>query len=405
MREYSLSSLDCNSSSSIGKISQFTCLITNCTQLMKNTTLGESFSKLPIFSLCHPNASKTFTPIKDIDSPGLLISSISSFGIFLLGSLFPLVQTFFPVSDTLIMFVVAPRLTTDLVQQRAKLILLELSDSYKNFYPLIEEVQQSRGHFQSSVKYNKTLIKPRVYAESIRRRLNNFLHDCIPAVRTQWWRLQLAKSITILFIVIFPVGCALGFWFFYFIYVNILRKEELFVDISEQVSGSRCAIWSILDQDLTNSSTNSNQCPFGEPKSQEQLVRLDQMNLRWSWLLLIQTATIHTTPTWSMAMLLAYYLATNCELTCWLSELSQQMRLASNLSKLQRFIPKGDIQLRELSAILTNKGDKFSDGHMFSLRAITGQFIDNTEINIMILNSKPLGWKTQLVNYPTTICN
>ena len=133
---------------------RFTCLVSNCTTLrsegqemqevramMGDTRnhlmdsreqLFRALLKLPYLSLCQPVLSKFYEPYHHFGENGMFMFTIVGFTV-LFGGLLALIRNFYGANNLFLMFLVAPRVTRQVVQERASEMLQELASSRHNY--------------------------------------------------------------------------------------------------------------------------------------------------------------------------------------------------------------------------------------------------------------------------------
>lgn len=357
-------------------VRSFACLATNCTRFASNesgltTSLAEDASKLPLFTLCHPNLDAFYAPAAKLDTFSILAFSASGFNVLLLGAWLPVQQLIFPAQDLMMMFIVAPEVTRRLMRARARELVLDLAVSLYNFrhvslcmhsaslgalifdndalegplkdlsahpinsphlHPILESqpgtldatysgrLRPLQIHLRSGLK--NALKRDEIDADTklnfiakqsslrgkTRGQFELLIDGCMPIVRTKWWRDRIARFFCYSLIFSMSAVFYIGSLALAYIQYRVWKKEELLREYADNIRQSKCAIW------LKTASNHTEEQP-------QSIVLVDQLGLNWNWYTMMETIILNFTPAFSMAAMFAYLLTLICEMAIWLAEL------------------------------------------------------------------------------------
>lgn len=397
---------------------KFSCIMTNCSRLSdikhveettnRATTLATDLSKLPMFMICHPFLDLFYTPVTKLDAFGLLAFCLSGFGAWLFGSLFPIQQLLYPASNEMIMFIIAPKVTTEIMTSRARRIFVDLSISYHNLrlnlYPIrvgrqiqrrielaglhgTKDIKAAQLLFANDHLYwrdekqhykdvqSKSIIEKfeqyhdddvdskligfngdlhsnhqsflnqqsnsnddldRVAAEIIKKsclgdksdkQIDQVLVDCLPSIRSTWWRLLSAQLFTVALIASLTFIFFIGSFSFYALNLKADEKQVLLNKFAQEMNQQGCSIFRLNDQELLNTT-------LLKPTWNDQLLELklddlinnhtqiflDKLDLKWGYYAAWETSFLNFLPGFSIAVMFAYYYCIMSEISCLLAE-------------------------------------------------------------------------------------
>ena len=335
-------------------IKNFACLATNCSRLSTDGKLASDLTRLPLFGLCFPRLNSIYNPISSLDSLSILVYSFMAFGTLLLGAFIPLLQNFFRTGNELFMFDVAPGATTELMRERARGLLWDLSVSMDNFLLGVVAFNRRRraillsltGDAERDLSYRSGYQRPankssepvgiryrasrstnrvsyagQQSANGAERGLDLAANDCLPAVRSDWWRQQIVCVFfrtTIFSMAGFFSGCVL---IFTYLNVRVARKRGLLAVFAQTMAADNCSIWI-----MRPGTSGDPYAPAGDP------IHLDLVDLSWGWYAILETIWVNLLPGSSTAILFACYDRFIGEAACWLSEL--KLHLIGSMAKL-----------------------------------------------------------------------
>lgn len=265
-------------------LTKFSCLVTNCTRLSLENTLLLDMSKLPFFKLCEPNLSRYYGSANIIDPIALLTFTVIALGAVSAGVFLPLWNLIAPLPHYVFMFILAPTVVTNALKAHLSILLDDLNQSWYNYatdYSSSSSIttMQYDPDFQtpSEVEYEfpaaylrnskdsigsvatiASTITTRTsvgYRPSINRidrnkLVRDYLDECLPAIRTDWWRIKLARSL--LYVIIFTAIVILGTSgsVLYFIENRARQMRSLYKRFAIRMSNDGCSIWSDLYDDF-----------------------------------------------------------------------------------------------------------------------------------------------------------
>ena len=405
----------------------FSCLSTNCSYLSKNNELGHDLSKLPLFSICFPNLSGYYTPVTSLDSLAILAFSLSAYGALLLGSWPSILQSLFPASSEFIMFIVAPKVTTELMRDRARELLCDMSISLRNFYTnplrkhraaktlnltadldmlkwksstrrpasLAIEPQEAGGgqrgprrHCSCSLAWAQQQMLDSNRPLALRgspqfdQRLELLVDDCLPIIRTHWWRHQAARSFTFITLSSITFILFIGSAAFGFLYYRLTSKRRLLVDYSQTMAAASCSIWRTREQ-------------FQYLAQDSQLLeplQLDQLELTWTLRPMLETALLNFVPGLSVIVLFAYYDGLISDAACWLSELKFYLLATLAVFDLEMLLQRKSLPISE------QLSHQSRSGRVFRVSSLKRQFIREVRFltNILMADVEQVGAASEL---------
>lgn len=359
---FTMSNVDLNNvESNIERIDEnlfkFTCVLTNCTQLSSNSTLAEDMIQLPIFSICHPEISKQYPPVINLDSLGVLIFLICCLYILWMGFILPLQQNVYPINNESIMYVLAPNVQIKILIDRIKILMRDISISFQNYktkfkkftlqnqspvdldvYKIDEQLRSSRSNAFSPPVRGGLCWRQKMRSIGLQRNqiikddgprftddeLEEFAKDCLPAVRSSWWWTRVTKNFCFSLMMLLNVASLIAFFIFAMILLYLNKKKTLLQNYATMMNQTGCAIWKLP---TTTNATND--------EMSKSFVDLNDIRLDWSVYSIIETFFIYLGPTFTLAAVLTYYYQASCELMCWLIELHNHAMLAIEFMRFQ----------------------------------------------------------------------
>ena len=318
----------------------YSCLRTNCSLLSKARTLTEDLHGLPIFSICNPTLRPFYTPYVDLGPLGILIHIMAIVFVLCLNIVLPIKQIILPANDESIMFVTAPRVAKQIVYEQFQKVREEFLQSYETFlastscpgvmtcygrfvgyFPGLLPARQK--HVTLSSSYPSSWIgsreKPKEEREAKEDRFDYnpgdpFLLDCLPAIRSQWWRRESALIYWKLFASIITFQTVTAILVLIYSQMKISHMHAKMKRYTEDMAESNCSLWVQRETSVE----------FGA----RHLVHLESLKFDWSIYGICETILILAIPYCAIAIVLAINYVTNSELSCWLKELRLHSRLA-----------------------------------------------------------------------------
>lgn len=337
---------------------QFSCIETNCKKLTKSSSLAQDMIRLPMLYICKPEYSSIYAPIIFLGSYGLFLQTIVSYEILIIGAGLSLMQYQFPLSCESLMFALTPNLKTNQIRIKLKDLFINLNSSLVNYKSIV--LGQKPGDLVWARP--KMLISKHKAKED----LDELVEDCLPVIRSNWWRSRLIKLILLTGLTIYCIYFCMGLLLLTHIDIELERRKALLQEMSHELIERNCSIW--------RSSSFKNQ-PI-------EYVHLEQMKVGWTIYSVLELTALVAQPVFAMIVELSYVYGSICELTCWLEEVKLQILLAIELAK-----------LHETSYRPHNNNEDSSSSKPikeFKLTLIREKFKENTNINFIYLQVKPM---------------
>lgn len=288
---------------------RFDCIHTNCTLAASNAVLSNTFNSLPIFTICQPQLKPYFNPLIGVHPHGIIVHCTWTFLLSFLGFITPIFLHFKPQSSDMFLFTAAPQNYRLKLLAKVRHLVQQTSLSQKNYL----EFLLYKNERKQTVRFNR--VEGLALDQINRQQFDSdkfalFADDCLPLVRTEWWRLTMAKQIFTLILVMM--------YCFYVIYVggtidmdvriNLLHDELLMLLNVTKSNG--CSIW--VD---------------GEDGFDMDMIARAMPN--WNLVTLIETIIV-VTPIFIIVSINSVYLAISLkEITAWIAELLDRIRIVS----------------------------------------------------------------------------
>lgn len=365
-------------------IYEFTCIRTNCTDLVGPNPKLMAISKIPVFAICNPRLTSFYTPILHIDAVGLLAFTVSAFGVLLIGTIMPLQQILFPANLEPLMFMIAPKSALRLTAEKISKIVHEITNSYKNYIPVPKDWclsdyvdKKYYAHSGTSgVLAGKTLAMNQYSKPAIEQpgRMENFQDDCPPATRTEWWRLKLSWLLFVYdFFCVTTLSIAAAV-VLYYIQSNIIAKYDKLAETSMTIRRIGCAIWRVDLYENSSDELRENR------KTVVDLEMVASKYLRWNAYSLPETSIINIWPLISVFLISGYYFCSILDLNCWLAELHYQLLFALDMSK---FDLARQQKRRSYDGSLL--GEQKLKKRNFDLEVLRKNFIESADMRFILL--------------------
>lgn len=202
-------------------IYQINCVRTNCTQPPVEAGYGLDLSKLPIFSMCSTTLTHLLDRVQYLDSFGVFLFTLGAASALLATVIFPLWCRSRPCRNSMLMHLMAPKITAELLHNRA-IELLHLNDhSMRNYCNALNVRIQDSLHYNycgahlAPVPPTMMIIDRLVSSANSHHSatatvcsaahehdhkqddplLDRIALDCLPIVRTSWWINRAAKAL------------------------------------------------------------------------------------------------------------------------------------------------------------------------------------------------------------------
>lgn len=287
-------------------LAHYACFVTNCSRLSArptSSTLASDFSLLPITPLCHPILAVYYEPIIWLGSSGIPILTITAYCLFILGSAFIMQNYFYPKTSQLIMYIVAPNVGKRLLYNRFIGYLDEVNTSLANTRMLYEHIMETNLARRES--RNSTQIT------------NYSSDELLPAIRSNWWLsiiIDLFTRLTILWVL--SMIFINSIYLLYIVFGND-QVKTLMNEYWSTTIANNCSIW----YDSKNVRAN-------------QIVLLNQINIEWTLFHAIMPIFTYTISIFCASIATLSYYLTYSDLICWIEELKFQVRMATELIRL-----------------------------------------------------------------------
>lgn len=351
---------------------QFACFTTNCTRLSRHSTLAHDLSELHVFGLCNPNLDILLTPVSKLNAFGMFVTSLSTFGVILLGA-WPLAQQFlFEASNETIMSIVAPDVTKGLMRSRARTILTDLFISFHHFAFETRRNWSTVANNDSGGRWHdnvRTVLEQGRHRATPRHELANWVVDlrarkpsrsraktlelvermtdgCLPIVRSDWWQVRIAQMFCYTLLITISGVLLLGGIILNYIILKIRTKTDAYREFSNEMSQHGCSIW------RTQAGPSSS-------------IQLERVSFHWQPFQVVEICLIVLVPVVNGLVLLSYYYMAVCEALCWLTELKEYLI--------------GSLAFVEFHSISQNK-----DTNLFKLSELRRKFIESTEFKFIL---------------------
>lgn len=359
----------------ISRAYKFGCLLTNCTQLRGGHSLVEDLSKLPLYTLCYPKWSYLMPPLQDLGRPEAFKLSIMSLALFCFCCTLILVQLFDPKGDQTVLFLLTPSSFMHSLARQTRAIVLEMSTSliHLKWHMInrLNEKKVKKGQLdaietdmlqQLKFKFKERRDIERIYHlmyetniqidnrnQSKHDELNSYVDDCIPIVRTEWWRALLLRSNLFgnVFLTI-VISLILGVTYVELHQLGIdVHNKQFLNQVASRLNSSNCRVWAReLKYFGQDTSSALEQRPY-------VYIKPEMVPLKWGWYSVIVATTCYILP-----MISAFPLAlSNCmtwwEVYNWYYEIRYQIALTLDILIFERVLknPRHPNHMRLLECV------------------------------------------------------
>lgn len=350
---------------------RFGCIETNCTRLTNDSSLAQDLSFIPLITVCEPRLNIFYAPSAYLDSFGLLLLTTVSFQVFVLGAGVAIMQYYFPLSCESLMFILAPTLIVNKIRNRLKILFVTLDKSFKNFKSIAADrrldgglcAHHSRDRFRS---FRYQIERPSIYHTDSDLENEELVEDCIPVIRSNWWRAKLVRLFMHSIVAIYSTVTAIASILFIYIYIMLMKKRAFLKEVADSMAEQNCFIWH----------------PSSSQDRSIEYINLDPAGAKWTLYSLVETSVIVSPPLIMMSATLVSFYVTTCELACWLEEVKLQIQLAIETGRLQGAMLREPNNIKPSRAEVTTK---------FDLNMIRRKFKENTYLNsISRVTTKPM---------------
>ena len=351
-------------------IVEYACLATNCSRLSTAGSLKQQLLGLPTCVICHSKWISFFwSPYVNLVPLSVLLNCICCLYMVAANVCLPLSQISLKAGSELMMFIVAPKITSRMFLDKIRNIKLTIEASiinYKQFQDPSFKIKliQHKATFanERTAMRREWPVVDMINKENQLNICNEYFEDCLPAVRTEWWRLKAASIHYYLQCLFLFLQVSVGG----FIVVHLERYVDLvyqmILEFSQYMRSVGCTIW--LRDD-----------PAKRP------IDLDQVDIFWNSfslpdVLIAVTLTVNLIG----AIFFSMYIIM-CELITWRRELIRHIMLSIEFTRLMDCITLGS------QAKITSFGahTKYRMAHM------RDQFISDTSYGLFYMITKNLG--------------
>lgn len=260
-----------------GKV-KFWCIYTNCSRFIeqsdpiKSTSLAQDLLQIPYFSLCHPKIRQISYPSVDSGINGCLLILLISCGTFNYAIVSQIVQFLRPSGDDTILFIAAPDLATKIMRYTMRKSYVDLLASmfvYKTNrikYTMERRLLRLRDHFgvirgSNFRGLNDNTTKNQIEFENLIKahynhgqsdQVDEFIDDCIPLFRTNWWRNRVVHSYKY-YLIYVMAPCLFSVFTGLLVFIDgIITRNALYQRIAIHLDKQNCSIWTNNAKDDNN---------------------------------------------------------------------------------------------------------------------------------------------------------
>lgn len=353
------------------------CIKTNCTQfLLPGTGRTLDIRHFPLVPTCHPMINLIYPPTTYLGPYAMFLHAMVCFVVLQLGVILPLYQLMSPCKSDPLMFVIAPRLTIGLLGLRVKELYLEYNESFKSYLKAVEDRDTYRS--LSPDRY-LTLLTKRPHLSQVRHEIqlhfsgemhnvsikseaclhkcwNELIWDCLPVVRTDWWRAHARRLI----VIVFSISFSSLIYRVFVIAADVTRRTNLKAEeldwMKAEMYRTNCRSWFEVAPGVK----------FVAPPE------LYGINFNPSTLLdnVVVLILIMIIP-----CLAANYYLMDRELTCWRLELQDQLRIVCEITQIKQ------LEIASASSVCKNASKSTCLRHgMLSVRSLLSRKLGRESI-------------------------
>lgn len=217
-------------------MTQFACIITNCTRLsLDNTTFAKDLTKLPIVSICNPRSVYLYGSVYELGDTSCLLAIIDTFAVILL-ALGPVIYSSSGRIDHIlefIMFIQSPNVSLQLMLRRATNHLGTIKDSHLNYR---SKFGYKTNNYKSSANQRRPVRRRQLSAEQM-------ACDSIPAIRSTAFHSRFVLYSWTSFYLGFAIEMSAWFVIIVHIYRRNRQATRLITRMAAQVRLDGCSIW------------------------------------------------------------------------------------------------------------------------------------------------------------------
>lgn len=300
---------------------KFWCLHTNCSRLFKNSDknnndndndndsykfnetlnvesndLANDFLYLPYYAICRPIMRRFAFPAADFGLNGYFYIQIIGLGMFDFCVIGQIAQFLDPSGDETILFVYAPELMLKMIRESMRKSYIDLLTSMFIFKSnrirnLIERRltrlnKANITHDSRFIALNEKIVDPYDYDKLIKAHyqhgktthIEEFIEDCLPLIRTDWWRQRILFSYKIFMSIILPYNVISGTIAGSNVFTKGIKlREPIFERIGATLSEQNCFLW-----------TNQQKSYDNINEGDKQIIDMSKFKTPFGWLPYIQ---------------------------------------------------------------------------------------------------------------------
>lgn len=323
------------------------CIHTNCSiPLAGSRDVADGLSMLPLIENCYPKLASFYPPNKSIGNYGAFMFPIAAFSTILVGIIIPLYCIYHPTKFEFILFAVAPNDVIQTTLARLKNHQEAFAYSIQNFCRITLEKKWRRG---LETNHPLLVIQPPVQDQDRAVEQLNYQLDCLPSVRSYWWRESLAKFFTFGTLVSLGITLFLCAVIMTSIELGIREKEAYLLSCSKEVREANCSIWA-----------------DGIAETDRVSPGLDILGVNnWSLYSLFESLSLVLSLACTILWLISYLYIIILEVNYWLAEIKFQVLIAT--------------EIIELNGHPNNSGSSDAQS-FFDMSIVRKEFIANTNL-------------------------
>lgn len=262
-------------------LSKFMCIYTNCSQLVLNyesankttkTTTKENFARdmtnLPVFSLCNPNLRKVVYPFVDLGSNGLILILCISLAMFCFCIVSQFAQSRKSIGDVTVLFIEAPEISMKILRSSMKKCYVDMISSLFSFR--LNDISwraeresslavNAQRQFQATNSKDKSKLLSLGHKLELKseyknmieadynvvgcKHLEQFIDDCIPLIRTDWWRQRMIWSHKLNFYLVLVPSLIITLSVILTIYLFVEFNNDWYERVTSGIKQQACSIW------------------------------------------------------------------------------------------------------------------------------------------------------------------
>lgn len=256
-------------------LSKFRCVYTNCSRLFLEQNdshlapeilkqkLARDMSRLPFFSLCHRKLRELTYPFLDMGSNGFTMVFFSGIAMACFCIVGQIAQLVSPAGDQTLLFVETPELATKMARSAmrkcyvdvlASLFVYRTNDVACRVERRLSRSNRTGANTSSKSKFvslsdklelkseYKSMIEANYHVDTAER-VDTFIDDCIPLIKTEWWRQRILLTYKLNFLgLLYPVAIMfIGVSWAFYEFVG--WTNSWYDEVADSVEQQGCSIW------------------------------------------------------------------------------------------------------------------------------------------------------------------